>query len=245
MVWFTDSIYAVFNIIHSLDSESVGSTSSKRKSYGANEIVEGPKKKVSKQSHKAHGSPAVPRIPSPLGSPAAAQSTTPALLDLRSYGLYVHPGLHVVICTSCSDAIHLEEARSHLAGHRPSQGHPNLKLPKKEQLSHSLRSSGALPKDEITFPTVPVPRITGLKVKDGWLCMKDGCGNITASTRSWYEHAKKNHSPARCSLNSDTTKVSIHTLYGFRGNQVILQVQDTDSQQPQEEPSTNDDAYKR
>ena len=173
-------------------------------------------------------------------SPASAQSTTPTCADLdesvlKRYNIYIDPALHVIVCLSCSTAIHFEQARSHLVNH-DFKG-----VPKKDELSALLHCGGALPTSEITFPTAPVEPIYKLEVVDGYKCKEAGCSHISASKRSTYTHFNDKHPQKRTKASStlETTKVPIQILYKFRGYRVLLQVLHGHQQ-----PSTSD-GYKK
>ena len=149
--------------------------------------------------------------------------------ELGRYSIYVVPAIHVVICLTCAQAVHLDHVRSHLVGHSFKD------VPKQEELCGFLLKLGALPTDCITFPTDPGAPIVGLDVVEGFECLEDGCGHISTALRSRDAHFQRmhrqQHASGAASLAS-TNAIPVQKLYGFTGRRVVLKVHPNVPQPP-------------
>ena len=167
-----------------------------------------------------------------LPPPTATLTSSPLL---RQYSIYVDLRLHITICLSCPQAIEFDHVRSHIV-HHGFKGVPN-----RGDLHRELRESGALHENEIEFPTVPIAAIIGLDVKDGFQCLEDGCGHVSASERCKYEHYCDDHPEQHARKKTPNTKtIPIQILYAFKGRQTILRVMSNPSQR-----MSGGDAYDR
>lgn len=102
--------------------------------------------------------------------------------ELKQYGLYDEPNIHIVICCLCLLAIHLDHAQSHIVWKYGLKGVPN-----QDQLSTLLVNAGALSTSQIMFPTTPVLPVLRLHIVDGLQYKEVGCTHVSLSRSSSYE----------------------------------------------------------
>ena len=148
---------------------------------------------------------------------------------LSRYSIYVDRTVGgVVICLSCSKAVHLDHVRSHLV-----KGHSFKDVPNETEVGILLRELGALPTDDISFPAYLITPIVGLDVVDGFECQEDDCNYISISKRTRNEHFKTSH-PQQHANNPgpSTLTIRVQALYGFRGDRVVLKVLRSPPQPP-------------
>ena len=179
---------------------------------------------------------AVPSVDTLL-SATVTQSTTTMCPELKQYGLYAEPNIHIVICCSCLSAIHLDHARSHIVRKHGLKGVPN-----QDQLSTLLVNAGALPTSRIMFPTTPVLPVLGLPIVDGLQCKEVGCTHVSLSRSSSYEHFRTKHPKQHAGRGTLSIEaVPVQALYDFRGYRIILKV--LQNQSPQSSRNSGYEKY--
>lgn len=156
--------------------------------------------------------------------------------ELSRYSIYVDPIIHVVICLTCSKAVHLDNVRSHLVSH-DFKG-----VPKGPDLRSFLIKLGALPTNCISFPTNAIEPIVGLDIIDGFKCLEGDCDYISTSENTRQTHFREQHSQQYANgVPRSTETIQVQLLYGFQRDRVVLKVSHTSNRL---RPTTTD-AYER
>jgi hypothetical protein len=169
--------------------------------------------------------PPADKLPSTNYEQLEGQSSAPCQQlvtspELSCYSIYVSTTIPVVICLSCSKAVHLDHVRSHLVSSHGFKGVPN-----EDELHSSLVKLGALPTSSISFPTDSVAPIVGLDIVNGFKCLEDGCSYISTSNRSCLSHFQLAH-PEQHANQADKLieTIEVQALYGFKAGRVVLKV---------------------
>ncbi len=183
--------------------------------------------------------PSIDELPTP-SSPAAelpVEPHSPQAVEAAKYlsriGYFVHLPVRVLVCTSCSNSVELENAHSHKVKASSTCQHSNPRSIMRLDLERNLQLAGA--SDTLVFPAnnAPIPPIPGIPIQEGWICTCDPLapcyGQPLASETSRKRHFK-NHHPKITAKESHKfyQKSPLQSLYAFAARRVCIATLATD-----------------
>ncbi|KAF4565762.1 hypothetical protein EYR40_002169 [Pleurotus pulmonarius] len=183
--------------------------------------------------------PSIDDLPTP-SSPAAelpVEPHSPQAVEASKYlsriGYFVHHPVRVLVCTSCSNSVELENAHSHKAKASSTCQLSNPRSISRLDLERNLQLAGA--SDTLVFPPNhgPIPPIPGIPIQEGWICTCDPLapcyGQPLASETSRKRHFK-NHHPNITAKESHKfyQKSPLQSLYAFAARRVCIATLATD-----------------